>query len=147
VSVLADQPRVYARRRFRNGPRPGDFGARIDARFTPEAGGEPFQGPIVVLLGPACVSSGEGMALMLDALPNVRTVGMATRGASGSPAPVPLPNGVEVSFSRWVTERMDGATLEGRGVPPDVPVVHEGPGDPTLAAGLKELQRLLAKPR
>jgi C-terminal processing protease CtpA/Prc len=100
---------------------------------------------VVVLLGPGCVSSGEGMALMLDALPQVRTVGQPTRGASGSPAPVPLPNGVDVWFSRWVTERMDGISLEGRGVTPDVPVVHEGPGDPTLAAGLKELERLLAK--
>ena len=145
--MLNDEPRVYARRRWRNGPLPGDFGARLDARLMTEPGVEPFAGPVVVLLGPACVSSGEGMALMLDALPNVRTVGQRTRGASGGAAPVTLPNDVEVTYSRWVTERMDGALLEGRGVVPDVPVVHEGRGDPTLAAGLKELERMLAKPR
>lgn len=144
VGLLTDQARPYARRRYRNGPLPGDLGPAEEAVVKPAGDGPAYAGPIVVLLGPGCVSSGEGMAQMLDALPNVRTVGQPTRGASGNPAPVPLPGGVEVWFSRWVNEQMDGTALEGRGVQPDVRVPHVGAGDPTLKAGIAELLRLLA---
>lgn len=145
VGLLTDQARPYARRRVRNGPEPRDLSPGEEALLLPVPVERAFRGPIAVLLGPGCVSSGEGMAQMLDALPNVRTLGQPTLGASGNPAPVPLPGGVDVWISRWVDEQMDGTGLEGRGVQPDVRVAHEGPGDPTLAAGLAELKRLLSK--
>jgi hypothetical protein len=147
VGMLIDAPVVYARRKVRSGPLPGDFTPLADAVLQPAPGATRYKGPIVVLLGPGCVSSGEGMAQMLDALPNVRSVGQPTQGASGSPFPVPLPGGLEVSFSRWFNVQMDGTALEGRGVQPDVVVDPKGPGDPTLAAGLAELQRLLKGPK
>lgn len=145
VGLLTDEPRPYARRRVRSGPLPGDLSAPEEAVLRPDGGGRAYRGPIVVLLGPGCISSGEGMAQMLDALPNARSVGQPTFGASGSPLPVPLPGGLDVWFSRWVNEQMDGTALEGRGVQPDVVVAHEGEGDPTLAAGLAELRRMLAE--
>jgi carboxyl-terminal processing protease len=146
VQHFADQPRVYARRAVRSGPGPDDFGAWHDVWLRPVGGaGKPFTKPIVVLLGPACVSSGEGMAQMLDVLPHVRTVGQPTRGASGSPTHLPLPNDFDVWFSTWKNQQADGTDLEGRGVQPDIPVEHKGDGDPTLAAGLAELHQMLAR--
>lgn len=146
VQHLADQPRVYARRAVRSGPGPEDFEAWHDVWLRPAGGAaKPFTKPIVVLLGPGCVSSGEGMAQMLDVLPHARSVGQPTRGASGFPTHLPLPNDFDVWYSTWKNQQADGTPLEGRGVQPDLLVDHTGPGDPTLAAGLAELHRLLAK--
>ena len=137
---FADRPRMYALRRRRNGPAHGDFGPARESWLRP-AGEKPFSGPVVVLIGPHCISSGEGFVQMLRVLPNVRTVGLATRGGSGNPAQVDLPNGVGVAFSRWVNFLPDGTPTEGRGIPPDVEVVPAGPGDPTLRAGVEDLRR------
>ncbi|MCC7140276.1 MAG: hypothetical protein IT460_17785 [Planctomycetes bacterium] len=127
---LTDRPRVYARRRVRSGPGPDDFSPWKDAVLWP-TGGTPFPGPVVVILGPACMSSGEGLAQMLAVLPQVTTVGRPTRGASGNPMPLDLPVGVTVSFSRWQDALPDGTLLEGHGVVPTVPV-EGGEGDPPL---------------
>jgi hypothetical protein len=144
ASLLADEPRVYARRRVRAGDAPSEFGAPFEAWIRPREG-KRFSGPIVALVGPRCASSGEGFVQMLAALPHVTLVGLPTRGASGSPGPVALPNGVTVWFSRWQSLLPDGSLLEGRGVPPDVVVNHAGEGDPTFAAGLALLREKLAR--
>ena len=72
-------------------------------------------------------------------IPGVTLLGSATRGSSGNPQPVDLPNGVTVHFSRWVDELPDGTPLEGRGVPPD----REVPFDSTRDRPLEEAIRLL----
>ena len=144
VGRLADTPRVYARRRVRIGPRPDDLSPPIDAILA--AGpGPAFPGPVVVLIGPRCVSSGEGMAQMLAALPRATLVGLPTRGASGNPKPLRLPNGVTLWSSTWIDLLPDGTLLEGHGVPPGIRVEPTGPGDPTLEAGLRLLREQLAK--
>jgi C-terminal processing protease CtpA/Prc len=144
AAYLADRPRLYAKHQVRAGPAPGDF-SEPDERWIRPREGRRFEGPIVCLVGPGCVSSGEGFAKMLRALPNVTLVGLPTRGASGSPAPVELPNGVVVSFSRWVDMLPDGTVTEGKGVAPDRLVDHAGSGDSTFAAGVAALQEALAK--
>ncbi len=144
---FADRDRVYARRRVRSGPKPTDLSAPADARLVPAKDADAST-PLVVLVGPVCMSSGEGLAKMFHALPHVTLVGQPTRGASGNPAPVELPNGVDVWFSRWVDLLPDGTPLEGRGVPPDVAVDAKGPGDPTFVAGLALLrEKISARPR
>jgi len=145
---LARHVGVYARRRFRSGPAPDDFGPWVDAILRPVRGGDgppPFAGPVVVILGPACGSSGEGLAQMLEVLPNVTTVGRPTRGASGNPAPIPLPGGIDVWTSRWQDQRANGEPLEGKGVVPQVLVEATGPGDPALDKALEILRGTLAK--
>ena len=67
-------------------------------------------------------------------------VRLAPRRFCEGPAPVALPNGVDVWFSRWADDLPDGTPLEGRGVPPDVVVEHKGPGDPTFVKGLELLR-------
>jgi hypothetical protein len=142
VAALADRPRLYARRLVRTGPAPGDLGDPVEAWVRPREGRR-FEGPVAVLLGRGCMSSGEGMAQMLRVLPRCVLVGQPTRGASGNPRPLPLPNGVTVWFSRWWSLFPDGTPLEGRGVVPDLLVEHAGPGDPTLEAALAALRARL----
>ena len=74
---------------------------------------------------------------MMKALPHVTLIGQPTRGASGNPASVDLPNGISVSYSRWVDMLPDGTPIEGKGVSPDITVEHESPGDPTFDAAVK----------
>lgn len=122
--LFNDQERVYARTLRRSGPKHDDLREQ-PPRMLPAAGSGPYTKPLIALIGPQCVSSGEGFAQMLAVLPNATLVGQPTAGASGNPAPVELPNGVTVMYSRWVDLLPDGAPLEGHGVPPDVVVPHK----------------------
>lgn len=121
---------VYARSKFRNGPAPNDFTQSYER--TLKAVDQPFTKPVVCLLGPGCVSSGEGFAKMLACLPHVTTVGTPTRGSSGNPKPFELPGlNIAVWYSRWVDMLPDGTPIEGRGVVPKVLVdaPREAQGD------------------
>lgn len=131
AGLFADKTHIYARAKVRSGPNVTDFRESPPRGIGP-AIDEPFTRPVVCLIGPGCVSSGENLALMMKALDQVTLVGQATRGASGNPAPVTLPNGLKVWFSRWVDMEPDGTPIEGRGIQPDVRVEHAGPGDPTF---------------
>ena len=86
--------------------------------------GKGYANQIVCLIGPGSVSSAESFAMMMKALPNCTLVGLPTRGSSGNPRPVRLPNGVEVYYSRWQSMLPDGTVIEDSGVPPDVEIKH-----------------------
>ncbi|MFO0931756.1 MAG: S41 family peptidase [Planctomycetota bacterium] len=144
AAPYATAPVVYARRRVRNGPAADDFAPWGDAVLAPATEADRFAGSVVVLLGPACVSSGEGLAQMLEVLPTVTTVGRPTRGSSANPAPVPLPHGIDVWLPRWQNQRANGESLEGKGVAPKVVVEATGPGDPALERALEVLRAALA---
>ena len=112
---------VYARSKYRGGPGPGDFGPTYEREL--DASARPYTKPVVCVLGPGCVSSGEAFAKMMKCLPNIITVGRPTRGSSGNPRPCTLPGvPVTVLYSRWVDMLPDGTPVEGRGVPPAVRV-------------------------
>lgn len=115
------QETVYARSKYRNGPAPTEF--TRDFERTVKAVEKPYTKPVVCLIGPGCVSSGEGFAKMLKCLPQVTMVGSSTRGSSGNPKPFVLPGlDVHVWYSRWVDMLPDGTPVEGRGIAPDVRV-------------------------
>jgi hypothetical protein len=140
---------VYAKSRFRNGREHDHFGEDNPRYLMPAKSGKPFLKPVVCLLGPGCVSSGEGFAKMMAALPQVTTVGLPTRGSSGNPGPVDVgETGVSVYFSRWVDLLPNGTPFEGKGVQPAVSVDARGSAykeaDPTLAKGLEILRGKLA---
>jgi len=125
---------VYAKSKYRNGPQPTDFGPIYDRIL--QSSERPFTKAVVCILGPGCVSSGEGFAKMMKCLPHVTTIGMPTRGSSGNPKPFTLPGvAVTIVYSRWVDMLPDGSPIEGRGVPPDVVVDQPEPAyqnsDPT----------------
>lgn len=139
---------VYAKQKFRSGNGHSDFTPVIE-RNPLMAGTKPFTKPVVVLLGPAVMSSGEGLAMMFAVLPNVTTLGSATRGSSGNPQPVELKDaGVTVYFSRWVSMLPDGTPIEGHGVIPEVearfPLKAFGAEDPVLEKAIDLLKKSTA---
>lgn len=149
ASAFCTKPTVYAKQKFRNGPGHADFGPTLERTPLP-AGKKPFTKPVVVLLGPAIMSSGEGLAMMFAALPNVTTVGTPTRGSSGNPQPVELKEvGVTVHYSRWVAMLPDGTPIEDRGVIPQVeakfPPAAFGAKDPVLERALEVLAEKVKK--
>jgi carboxyl-terminal processing protease len=112
-------PTIYARSKYRNGPKPTDFGRAHDRILEPSE--KPFTKPLVCILGPGCVSSGEGLAQMLVCLPNVTSVGLPTRGSSGNPKPFKLPGvPVTIAYSRWIDLMPDGLPIEDRGIQPRI---------------------------
>ena len=140
AGLFAEKRYLYALSKVRSGPNPDDF-SESHARHIEPATSKPFTRPVVCLVGPGCVSSGEGFALMMQAMVQVTLVGQPTRGASGNPHAVTLPNGVKVWFSRWVSMEPDGTPIEGRGIQPDVKVEHTGPGDPTFDKAVEILRK------
>jgi hypothetical protein len=145
---FCSQPTVYARSKFRNGPLPGDFGPARDRVLTPSE--QPFTKPVVCILGPGCVSSGEGFAKMLVCLPQVTSVGTATRGSSGNPQPFRLPGlPVAVMYSRWVDMLPDGTPVEDRGILPELPIdlpeSAYADADPTWQRALRVLREKISK--
>ena len=139
---------VYARSKYRNGPAHDQFTEAF--RRVLKASARPFAKPVVCLIGPGAVSSGEGFVQMMKCLPNVTTVGLPTRGASGNPQPVPLAGmDLNVWFSRWVDLMPDGAVFEGKGIEPDITVREPRQSyqrrDPTLEKGLELLAKKVAK--
>jgi len=140
--LFCDKDTVYAMSKYRSGPGHEEFGQE-NKRILPATPGA-YTKPVVCLIGPGAVSSGEGFVKMMKCLPHVTTVGLPTRGASGNPRPYELSrSGLTVYFSRWVDLTPDGQTFEGIGLPPDVQVntaATEGDGDPTLEKALEILR-------
>lgn len=146
ASAFVTAPTPYAKRKRRAGPAHTDFTEPRSSVLEPRPPGRArYDKPVVVLVGPGCVSSGEGMALMLKACPNVTLVGLPTRGASGNPQPIALPNGVRVHASTWVAMDAAGEVIEGVGIAPHVEVEHAGDGDPTFARAVEVLTQKIAE--
>jgi C-terminal processing protease CtpA/Prc len=137
VSWVTDETRVYGLVDYRAGK---GFAAPIARRIGTRSGAS-YRKPVAVLVGPVCLSSCEGMALMLAALPHATLVGEPTGGASANPQPVELPNGVSVVYSRWRSTTPEGGAIEGKGIPPDVVVTHAAGGDPVLEAAVGILKK------
>lgn len=147
--LFCEKTVVYAKSRYRNGKAHDDFTEDLPRELPAAKSGRPYLKPVVCLLGPGCVSSGEGFAKMLAALPHVTTVGLPTRGSSGNPGEADVgETGVVVYFSRWVDLLPDGTPIEGKGVPVkvriEVPAEAYKDADPTLAKGLEVLRGKLA---
>lgn len=136
---FTDKPIVYAKQNFRLNENHDEF-YEFERGPLMNAGKERYAGKVCCLIGPGTVSSGEGMAKMFSAIPGVTLIGQPTRGASGNPQPVLLPNGLVVYFSRWVDMDMKGNIVEDRGVQPKIKVKH-GAGDPAFARALKIVQK------
>ena len=141
--VFCHRPTVYAKSKYRNGEGHDTFG-QVHERILP-ATDQGYTRPVVCLIGPGAVSSGEGFVMMMKCLPQVTTVGLPTRGASGNPKPFALARtGLTVYFSSWVDMLPDGQPIEGVGIPPDTrveaPKSSYATADPTLEKGLEVLR-------
>lgn len=143
AQLFCASPTVYAKSKYRNGAEHDNFG-QVHERILP-ATEEAYTRPVVCLIGPGAVSSGEGFVKMMKCLPQVTTVGLPTRGASGNPKPFALSRtGVTVYFSRWVDMLPDGQPTEGVGIAPDTRVeaaeASYATADATLEKGLEVLR-------
>jgi C-terminal processing protease CtpA/Prc len=149
AELFCEKKVIYAKSKFRNGKGHDVFTEDYERAMGPLKSGKPYVKPVVCLLGPGCVSSGEGFAKMMAALPHVTTVGLPTRGSSGNPGPVGVgDSGLIVYFSRWVDLLPDGTPIEGKGVPPKIRVDESVESykntDPTLTKGLEVLREKMA---
>ncbi len=143
LGCLTQTSVAYGTAKVRGGPKHDQF-RDGGTRYVNARPKERYRGEVIALIGPGCVSSGEGMAMMLKAL-GVTLVGQTTRGSSGNPAPVVLPNGVTVWYSRWQSFLPDGSPLERHGVAPDVVVKHERGKDDTFDKALEILRKRLPR--
>jgi Peptidase family S41/Tricorn protease C1 domain/Carboxypeptidase regulatory-like domain len=145
--LFCSRETIYAKSKTRGGPAHTDFTAE-GIRILP-ATKQAYTGPVVCLIGPGAVSSGEGFVQMMRCLPHVTTIGLPTRGASGNPQVVPVSQtGVAVYFSSWVDLMPDGQSFEGVGIAPELRVEAEpaayATADPTLQKGLEVLRSKVA---
>jgi hypothetical protein len=152
AQVFCGKEVVYAKSKYRNGKAHNKFGPEYPRTLPAASPGKAYLKPVVCLLGPGCVSSGEGFAQMMYALPTVTTVGLPTRGSSGNPAPVAVgETGLVVYFSRWIDLLPDSTPIEGKGVPPavkvDEPAESYRAGDPTLEKASEVLRKRVAEVR
>ena len=140
AGCFVDKPRVYARDELRSG---GTFQGPYDRVVEPNPDGPHYRGKIAVLMGPRCVSSNESFLLMMKTVGGCKLIGATSRGASGRPQPVRLPNDVVVNLSSWKDELPDGTCFEGVGIQPDLPVKAApsdfDAADPVLEAALRYL--------
>lgn len=133
---------VYSKSEIRT---PEGFSGPFERTIEPAPPEQRFPGKVVVLIGPACMSSNESFVLMMRHGAGATLVGDRTRGSSGNPKPYDLGNGVTALVPSWRDLLPDGTLLEGAGVEPDlrVPVTStqlEG-GDLVLEAGLAKLRQ------
>jgi hypothetical protein len=121
---------------------PGD-----PSRVAPSSG-PGFRGPIVELIGPLTISAGETFSqALMGRTPHVTRIGENTQGVFSDVLGRRLPNGWRFGLPNEVFRTPDGATFDGMGIPPDIPVpvfadedVAAG-RDPAMARALQILSR------
>lgn len=84
---------------------------------------QPFNGPLVLLIGPASASAAELTAAVGKATHRALTIGRPTNGAVLGAGFFQLPDGGVVQVPIEGIETMDGNTLEGVGVSPDIEIL------------------------
>ena len=138
AGCFVDAAKVYSKNTTRGG---GQWSQVYERVVEPNKARPAYRGKVVVLMGPANMSSCESFILMMKQAPDCTLVGEQTYGSSGNPRPCDLGNGVTVFLSSWKDMLPDGSPIEGKGIPPDVAVKSTPPdfhrGDPVLAAALK----------
>jgi carboxyl-terminal processing protease len=112
------------------------------------AGGEAFDGPVVVLIGPRTFSAAEDFVVPLHASGRAVLVGERTGGSTGQPLPFSLPFGVRGRICTKRDTYPDGREFVGVGVIPDVEVgvrraAAASGRDPVLARGIKVLREMI----
>jgi C-terminal processing protease CtpA/Prc len=123
AGMFVEKPVVYARQKFRSGPDHDDFFETQPRVLNPGKGAK-YTSPVLCLIGRGAISSGEGFAAMMKAIPHCTTIGKPTRGASGNPQPVHLADGIDVYYSRWMSLTADGSPIENVGIKPDEDIDH-----------------------
>ncbi|MFC1484712.1 S41 family peptidase [Candidatus Neomarinimicrobiota bacterium] len=117
---------------------------RLKLVVNPRA--NPYTGPVAVLVDGLSVSCAEFLSGGLQDLGRAAVIGSPTLGAALSSNVEPLPNGDRFQYAFADFIRLDGSSLEGLGVTPDITVQptrrdYLAHGDPVLRAALSWIEK------
>lgn len=107
--------KVYSKNCYRDPKAKNGFGEVYDRVIEGNPKSRRYEGPVVVLMGPANLSSCESFLLMMKQGKNVTLMGTKSGGSSGNPKPFELENGVMLYVPSWKDMLPDGSPLEGAG--------------------------------
>jgi hypothetical protein len=150
---LIDKPLSFGYSRYKSGNGQLDYTPWVTATVQPQTGAQAFTQPILILADRYSASMAEILTMALHVLPQCRTIGETTFGATGPLAENALyndggfdvPGFLSVQTSSTEFKYIDGKSYEGKGFPPDYPVafslsaINAG-DDPQLDKALSLLQ-------
>lgn len=119
-------------------------------RHSIEWSGDPYLGPVVILVGQSSTSAAEIFAAVAQENGRAVVVGQTSYGSTVSPWQIDLADGGLLFVASLEVTTPGGKRLEGVGVTPDIVVpedwqaVREG-RDPTLEASIAALKALIAE--
>lgn len=120
---LVREPFTYGYIRSRVHGSDHDAFTPFSSKMVSPSEGVHYDGPVAGLIGQGAVSSAEWFALMLASIPNARLIGDRTRGASGNPVVLRVPDlPVAYSLSTWIAYDANKEPFEDRGIWPDIPI-------------------------
>lgn len=138
---------VYSKNRYRDPaapPQGGGWGPMYERVVDAGPEGNRYRGRVVVLMGPANMSSCESFLLMMRHGAKAKLIGEESWGSSGNPKPIELSCGVTAVLSSWQDFDVDGTMIERRGIEPDVVVKVTAEelrtGDPVIEEGLRRVR-------
>ncbi len=100
-----------------------EWGAWQRGRW-PGANGDPYRGPVALLVGPLTASAAEDFCVAFRAMGRGPIIGAATAGTTGQPLSFPLPGG-GIGMVCTIQSRLpDGTEFVGKGIVPDVQAVN-----------------------
>ncbi len=122
-----------------------DFGSPQKWYIEPK-GKKQFIVPVAVLTNDQTASAGDVFAMIMKALPNVKTIGENTLGIYSDMYGFELPNKWLVSLSNQRYYAADGKCYEGRGTPVDKKVMNmksdlQAHKDPVIVAAIEMLSQ------
>ena len=144
AAFFVDGEKVYAAHRVRDPQADGGFRDVEERKLRGNVEPDVFTGEVVVLMGPANMSSCEAFLLMMKQARNAVLLGENSYGSSGNPQPIAITGSLTVMLPSWQALRPDGTLLEGEGVTPHIHVEAKPEqlvdGDPVLAEALQRLR-------
>lgn len=135
---FADQKRLCMKYCKKIGPGKNDFSEWINHYAEPK-GTYQYRNPVVVLTSRETGSAAEYFVMAMKVLPRVTVVGDTTGGGFGLPMYRELPNGWTYRLSTEIGADADGYVIEGRGIPPGIPVLT------TAADSISGIDRIIEK--
>lgn len=121
VSAFLDRPITYLREIARNGPNHDDLTPPVYISVSPRQNSPHFNKRTIVLTNKRSASASELFAQVFKYLPYSEQIGDSTRGGLGTSHRIfQLPNGWSYHMPTSLSFTVDGQSLEGIGVAPDI---------------------------
>lgn len=112
----------YATHVWRNPELEEGWSGVVTRVLVPDDDAPIYDGKVVVLMGPHCMSSNEAFLMMMGQVPDCVLIGTNSYGSSGNPKPFDLLNGVTINLPSWKAMTLEGEAFEGIGIKPDITV-------------------------